>query len=72
MSLYRSQMILVLAALLAMAPAAWTQRSKTFIPRIGYVYPAGGRQGARAVRASRCSITPAMAYRPNWPTRRRG
>jgi hypothetical protein len=37
----RWQAILALATFLAVAPALWAQNS----PRIGYVYPAGGRQG---------------------------
>ncbi len=46
MSFFRSQKVFVLAALLAMTPAAWAQRSNSRAPRIGYIYPAGGQQGA--------------------------
>jgi hypothetical protein len=41
MKRYRWQMILCMAAVLAIAPIARAQRN----PDIGYVYPAGGRQG---------------------------
>ncbi|MBI5687047.1 MAG: PPC domain-containing protein [Verrucomicrobia bacterium] len=43
MSLIRWQMILGLGAALALLPAA---RAQQFTPHIGYVYPAGGKQGS--------------------------
>ena len=42
MSRLRCTMVLGLAALLAVVPAAWAQEK---IPHIGFVYPAGGQQG---------------------------
>ena len=43
-TLPRRHILLVLMVVLAIAPAAQAQQQIT--PRIGYVYPAGGRQGA--------------------------
>jgi len=43
MILSRWHVILALAAVLAAAPAALAQQG---VPRVGYVYPAGGKQGA--------------------------
>ena len=44
MNLFRSRGVLVIAALLAIGPATLAQQ-KTSGLHIGYVYPAGGRQG---------------------------
>ena len=46
MSLFRWQTMLGLVALLAILPDARGQQRRQRVPRIGYVYPAGGRQGA--------------------------
>jgi len=46
MNRFRWHIVLWLGAFLAVAPGALAQRSKTRVPRIGYVYPAGGQQSA--------------------------
>ena len=43
MNQFRWRGVLVLPALLVLCPAAWAQQNTA---HIGYVYPAGGRQGS--------------------------
>jgi hypothetical protein len=46
MNRFRWHIFLWLGAFLAVVPGALAQRSNSRAPRIGYVYPAGGQQGA--------------------------
>ena len=46
MNRFRWHIVLWLGAFFAVTPGAFAQRSNSRVPRIGYVYPAGGQQGA--------------------------
>ena len=46
MNALRTQLLICLAAALASASTTWAQNTRTQAVSIGYVYPAGARQGA--------------------------